>query len=245
MNNSSKSQLKPSSFKLWKSTTINPNNMNNVYLYIRRPTSSSTTPISVQPSEYLSTLRKHHISVDSLNIPTDCPTFENEHATKTSKILWNMILCQSKPINTSTTHQPSDENNALHNKLNWIMNMLGYKDMQKTMQYLNYAQNTSNKNNGNEHIRSRKRTLSNVNNYHGGLELKRRRKNKIQCTKIPRKIKQHSPTKQLLWTLDVPSLKTQYLKPHNLVQKGPKYVLINRIYEHYNSIHGIGSRLKE
>eukprot|EP01084_Bolivina_argentea_P082049 148568_1 len=220
MNNSTNKSTSNPQWQLWKSTRINPKNPSNVYLFVSRKTGPGTMPISVAPHQYLSKLQEYNISLNSLNIPVSCPVFEDIKANQTARILWNRIQCITKPIISSTTISSGDNNLVLHNKLDLIMNMLGVKNIQDTMQYLHVIdEKMENRNNNNCSVLHNPQHLNN-------------------CP-TPTNIDNKIPTKDLLWTLHVATLKLQHCKPHDLSQKGPKYVLIERIYEHYDSIHHI------
>eukprot|EP01084_Bolivina_argentea_P034787 64438_1 len=226
-------------YQLWKSTRINPKHLSNIHLYVPRKDKMGTYPISLQPYQYLSKLGEYNISVDSLNIPTSCPHFQNSQANQTAKILFNIIKSQTYPL--AKIQSSSNKNQNLHNKLDWIMNQLGYNDMQTTMKYLHVADevSTNTTNSDTIHTNSRKRnreTLDDRNTNYGTC-LKRQRVIECTCGAVVQEINENKPTKKLLWKLKVCTLQSQHLKPHKLSVKGPKWLLIDRIYEHYKIAH--------
>eukprot|EP01084_Bolivina_argentea_P034788 64445_1 len=224
-------------YQLWKSTRINPNNLSTLHLYVPRKDKKGTYPISIQPYQYLSKLREYNISIGTLNIPTSCPHFENVQANTTSQILFNIIKSQTQPLFPANVQEYSNENENLHKKLDWIMNMLEYKDIQTTMKYLHVANETTTTNTTNSTTRYKSRrkrkTFDNkTNNY-----VPSKRQRVIKCYANVQEINGKKPTKELLWELKVCTLKLQHLKPHGLPVKGPKWFLIDEIYGHYENGH--------
>ncbi len=64
--------------KLWIKTCINTSNVENVYLRVPRNTSHGTWGKSVSPIDYVDTW-KHYYSIDLLNIPSICPTIDDQY----------------------------------------------------------------------------------------------------------------------------------------------------------------------
>ncbi len=119
---------------IWTATHINTSNLSNVYLYVSRKTGDGTTPHSVNPTKYLSKIKKHNIELDSLNVPSKCPTINKqelqqfynlneqqcETAQDTIKSLWNIVqshklLSESQqPVATSTAPDNTNTNQSEH-----------------------------------------------------------------------------------------------------------------------------------
>eukprot|EP01084_Bolivina_argentea_P036816 68075_1 len=121
---------------LWGRTYLNENNPCNVYLYISRNNHSGTMPISVPLFQYLSTLSEYDISLQSLNIPSVCPTFADQQASKTAYTLWNIAQAQLQLLlKHSTVSTDINVNSSINNKLDWILTALnGSNDSNKVKQ---------------------------------------------------------------------------------------------------------------
>eukprot|EP01084_Bolivina_argentea_P066930 122012_1 len=105
--------------KLWISTYINTSNVQNVHLYVPRKKGVGTYFISVRPSDYTDTLDKHNIKIESLNIPSVCPTIDHKYLQEKHKfserkcnqvqntvnILWNITQSHMKVKNTHSEQQ--------------------------------------------------------------------------------------------------------------------------------------------
>eukprot|EP01084_Bolivina_argentea_P209842 357367_1 len=110
---------------LWNRTYWNENNPCCVYLYIpRNNRKSSTRPISVRLTKYLSTLSDHNIQLNSLNIPLICPTFADQRVNQTAFTLWNIVEAQRQKSKHSTINSDINVNQSINNKLDWIMKEL-------------------------------------------------------------------------------------------------------------------------
>eukprot|EP01084_Bolivina_argentea_P066929 122011_1 len=135
--------------KLWISTYINTSNVQNVHLYVPRKKGVGTYFISVRPSDYTDTLDKHNIKIESLNIPSVCPTIDHKYLQEKHKfserkcnqvqntvnILWNITQSHMKVKNTHSEQQTPDVNAmSIDSKLDLIMDRLGLIDDKKSKQ---------------------------------------------------------------------------------------------------------------
>eukprot|EP01084_Bolivina_argentea_P284735 488072_1 len=125
---------------LWDSTYLNDKNPSNIFLYV--PKEIGTTPISVPPSQYISTLTKYGMSLESLNIPPISPSFQDSKANQTALILWNIVESERLKRKTLINENGTDGNMSINDKLDWIMNTLkGTSDSDKHIQQVEMENN--------------------------------------------------------------------------------------------------------
>eukprot|EP01084_Bolivina_argentea_P063357 115711_1 len=227
---------------LWTSTYINTSNVNNVYLYVPRNDQRGTTKHSVTPIEFLSELDKYNIPIESLNVPSKCPTIDKQQlkqhynlndkqfqqAVETTKILWSILQSQiikkkrSESIRTLHEKQINLEFNAykkqIHTKLDILINCMGSEPLELSRleeknQELQYQLSQT----ANE-LKSAQQIIQDKEN-----EIKLMKRNSLSIG---------TETKQSLNKLSINKLKVQYLIPNGLKLSGKKSFVIKRILAH-------------